>query len=62
MKQKICKALAPYSVLRRESNLFRYLLYTVCARIGDSIDAIAYSWIAYQISGSASWLAIISCK
>ena len=60
MKQKICKALAPYSVLRRESNLFRYLLYTVCARIGDSIDAIAYSWIAYQISGSASWLAIIA--
>ena len=28
-------------------------------RFGDSIDAIAFSWLAYQITGSAVWLAMI---
>lgn len=28
-------------------------------RFGDSIDAIAFSWLAYQITGSPVWLAMI---
>lgn len=60
MKQKILNAIKPYTVLRGERNLFFYLIYVVLGRLGDSIDALAYSWIAYEISGSASWLAFIA--
>ncbi|MBQ5375577.1 MAG: MFS transporter, partial [Lachnospiraceae bacterium] len=28
-------------------------------RFGDSIDAIASSWIVYELTGEASWSAII---
>lgn len=29
------------------------------SRFGDSVDAIAYTWLVYQITGSAAWSAII---
>lgn len=28
-------------------------------RFGDSIDAVAYTWVVYEITNSASWSAII---
>lgn len=49
-----------YQQLRGEKNYFLYLLYCVFSRLGDSIDAIVFSWIAYEITGSAAWLAIIA--
>lgn len=60
MKHNVHKALSTYAVLRGECNYFFYLIHAVFSRIGDSIDALAYSWIAYQITGSAVWLAIIA--
>lgn len=29
------------------------------SRFGDSIDVIAYSWLIYEVTGSASWLAVL---
>lgn len=29
------------------------------SRFGDSVDSIAYTWLVYQITGSAAWSAII---
>ncbi|MBR6397062.1 MAG: MFS transporter, partial [Lachnospiraceae bacterium] len=37
----------------------KLLLSTVINRFGDSIDAIAFTWLVYQITKSASWAALI---
>lgn len=46
-------------VLKTEKN-FLYILAANCiSRFGDSLDAIAYSWIVYQFTGSMAWLSVI---
>ena len=46
-------------VLKTEKN-FRYILAANCiSRFGDSLDAIAYSWMVYQLTGSMAWLSVI---
>ena len=37
----------------------KLLLSSVINRLGDSIDAIAFTWLVYQITKSASWAALI---
>lgn len=37
----------------------KLLLSDIVSRFGDSIDAIAFSWLAYELSGQASWSAIV---
>ncbi len=47
------------SVLKAETN-FRYMIFANCiSRFGDSVDAIAYSWMVYQLTGSKAWLTVI---
>ncbi|NLO86698.1 MAG: MFS transporter [Clostridiales bacterium] len=48
-----------YRALKGERNYWLYLLSNIFSRLGDSIDSIAYSWIAYELTGSAVWLTII---
>lgn len=48
-----------YAALKGERNYWFYLISIVFSRLGDSIDALAYSWIAYQLTGSAVWLTVI---
>lgn len=52
----------PYTyrnVLKTEKN-FRYVLAANgISRFGDSLDAIAYSWMVYQLTGSMAWLSVI---
>lgn len=48
-----------YKDLKGEKEYWKLFLANIISRMGDSIDAIAYSWMAYEITGSASWLAII---
>ena len=39
---------------------YRKLLFTnLINRFGDSVDAIAFTWLVYEITGSASWSALI---
>ncbi|MBU3810207.1 MAG: MFS transporter [Candidatus Niameybacter stercoravium] len=48
-----------YKDLKTEKEYWKLFIANIISRLGDSIDAIAYSWMAYEITGSASWLAII---
>ena len=46
-------------IIKNEKN-FRYMiLANMISRFGDSVDAIAYSWMVYQLTGSAAWLSVI---
>lgn len=49
-----------YRALRGEQNYWLYVSAIALSRLGDSVDALAFGWIAYQISGSAVWLAAIA--
>lgn len=46
-------------IIKNEKN-FRYMiLANLISRFGDSVDAIAYSWMVYQLTGSTAWLSVI---
>lgn len=46
-------------ILENEKN-FRYMIAAnLISRFGDSVDAIAYSWMVYQLTGSTAWLSVI---
>jgi DHA3 family macrolide efflux protein-like MFS transporter len=47
-----------YRALRGETQFLKNLTAGVIGRFGDSVDAIAYTWLVYAISGSASLSAI----
>lgn len=49
-----------YLQLKGERNYWLYLASCAMSRIGDSIDALVYSWIAYELTGSPVWLTIIA--
>lgn len=48
-----------YKDLKTEKEYWKLFVANTISRLGDSIDAIAYSWMAYEITNSASWFAII---
>lgn len=46
-------------IVKNEKN-FRYMiLANLISRFGDSVDAVAYSWMVYQLTGSTAWLSVI---
>ncbi len=53
------KLLSVYQGVFTQKQYMKLIFANIINRFGDSIDAIAYSWMAYQITGSASWMAII---
>ena len=48
-----------YKELLANTNFRKNLGASLVNRFGDSIDAIASSWIVYELTGEASWSAII---
>lgn len=42
-----------------QKEFLKVVLAHVISRFGDSIDAIAFTWLIYQVTGSATWSAII---
>ena len=48
-----------YRLLLSQRQYIRLLLADTINRFGDSIDVIAYSWIMYEITGSASLMALV---
>ncbi|MCM1134752.1 MAG: MFS transporter [Clostridium sp.] len=49
-----------YADILNEEKNFRYVvLANVISRFGDSVDAVAYSWLVYQLTGSSAWLSVI---
>lgn len=47
------------SVLKSERQYLKMIVANVVNRFGDSIDAVAFGWLVYQLTGSATWLTII---
>ncbi len=48
-----------YINLQTEKQFLKLMAADVISRFGDSIDAIAYSWIMYEVTGSESLMAFI---
>ncbi len=48
-----------YKSILSESTYRKLLFANLVNRFGDSIESIAFTWIVYQITGSAAWSAII---
>ncbi len=54
MEQKV-----GYKDIFHQKEYMKMILAALVNRFGDSIDAIAAAWIVYELTGSASWSAII---
>lgn len=52
------KAKMKYGELKTETQYLKKLAADLVSRFGDSLDAIAYSWMVYALTGSASLTAV----
>lgn len=57
--QKSVKETTRYSDLRTQKQFLKMMLANIINRFGDSIDAVAFSWIMYEITQSAPMMAFI---
>ena len=48
-----------YGGIIKEHEYRKLIFATVINRFGDSVDAIAFTWLVYQITHSAAWSAIV---
>ena len=48
-----------YKDIFKESEYRKLLFAGIINRFGDSVDAIAFTWLVYQITHSAAWSAIV---
>lgn len=48
-----------YKEVFSQKQYIKMIVANVINRFGDSIDTLAFSWIVYEITGEASWSAII---
>ena len=48
-----------YGEIIKEREYRKLIFGTVINRFGDSVDAIAFTWLVYQITHSAAWSAIV---
>lgn len=48
-----------YKDILKQTEFMKLIAANLISRFGDSIDAIAFTWLVYTITGSAAWSAII---
>ena len=48
-----------YREVLKESGYRKLLVSTMINRFGDSLDAVAFTWLVYQVTHSGTWSAII---
>ena len=48
-----------YKDVFRQKEYLKMIFAALINRFGDSIDAIAFTWIVYELTGNAAWSAII---
>ena len=53
------KEVRNYRILLRQPRFLLLLAADIVNRFGDSLDAVAYSWIMYEITGSEALMAVI---
>jgi MFS family permease len=58
-KTKSSNPASSFSALKDEPQYIKILIANAVNRLGDSIDLIAFEWIAYLLTGSAAWVAAI---
>ena len=51
--------LSNYKLLLKEKGYMRVLVANVISDFGNSMDNIAFSWMVYEITNNATWIAII---
>lgn len=49
-----------YRALRSQTSFLWYTFAGLLTRLGDSVDALVYSWMVYDITGSATWLTLVA--
>ena len=50
---------SPYGEVLKEKGYRALLISTMVNRFGDALDAVAFTWLVYQVTHSGSWSAII---
>lgn len=58
MEEKVTEKIG-YRQILKQKEYCKIIFANLINRFGDSIDAIAFSWLVYQVTQSASWSAII---
>ena len=48
-----------YKDILKDSNYRKLLISTIINRFGDSLDAVGFTWLVYQVTHSGTWSAII---
>ena len=48
-----------YRVILKQRQYMKIIIAALINRFGDSIDCIAFTWLVYEVTNSASWSAII---
>ena len=48
-----------YRDILRQKEFLKIILAGLVNRFGDSIDAIAFTWLVYAITGNAGWSALV---
>lgn len=48
-----------YRDILSQKQFMKIIFADVISRFGDSIDAIAFTWLIYTVTGSAAWSAVI---
>ena len=48
-----------YRDILKQTEYMKMIFAALVNRFGDSIDAIASTWIVYELTGSAAWSAVI---
>lgn len=48
-----------YRSVFTQKEYVRLMAANLISRFGDSIDAIAFTWLVYAVTGSAAWSAVI---
>lgn len=56
-KQKVVEV--GYRDILKQKSFMWYLIANIISRFGDSVDGIAYSWMVYELTGSAALMATL---
>lgn len=48
-----------YKDVLKQKEYLKLILASLISRFGDSVDSLAFTWLVYQVTGSAAWSAIV---
>lgn len=48
-----------YKTILKQREYMKVIAASIINRFGDSVDAVAYTWLVYELTGNAGWSALI---